>query len=625
MANSTLSGIATPAALREGQVVAGRFAIKSAATTFGPLVVYSAKDSKTQKDVSVWAAPQGLVRPDLSAAVRNAVRIVSAMKSPDSLSVFGLSVDPATGVLLVATETLPPRSAADVVAERVAEGKTHTLVEAHQILGPVLDALTAAHGQNLAHGALGPSTVRVLDDGKGKLAGLGLGPLIYASKDLHDSFVAPEVRKGLAATARSDIYSLGAMLYWLCTGKHFDPETPATSLVSSLPITFDVIVENSTAEAPDDRFKSITSLRAALAALIAPPENTAARPAPPPSPPANAAEEEGVDVAVDVDPVQHADLGIDVDIDTSGLHAAPVGIAPAPFDGARPSMVSVPSGGATDLKGLVSEATANDAPRWMFVRNGLDHGPLTARELIQAIVREEVHDDDVVFNMDSGERKKLYEWPQYREFADQTREKRKRRQHESEVKSAIAEDTVNARAKVLVGVASMAAAAILFAVYWKTLGPGSASRRTAELDIPRPNARAVGGSIEVLPPPSPDAVRRARSGGGGGGFTTYEAAMSAPIEFNMAGGGGGGGTLQDREIVGPLNASLGRFAGCAALGAPANVQMRIAVGGAGSPIGVSVVNGSPAFKGCVVGVVRSLRWRAFGGPRVGFSWGFSVQ
>lgn len=597
----------------------GRFIVQKVTTSFGALMVYSAKDSKTQKEVSVWAAPQGLVRPEISAAVRSAIRGVSALKSPDSLSVFGISVDPATGVLLVATEPLPPESAEDWLAQRKSEGGALSLREAYDVLAPVLDVLATAHAQNLVHGALGPSTIRVVDK-RGKLAGLGLGAILLATKEIPEAFVAPEVRKGLAPTARSDLYALGALLYWLCTGRPFDPQNPATSLVEGLPITFDVIVENCTAEAPDDRFKSIASMRAALAALIAPPEATAPRVAPPPS---NAAEEAALDVDVDVDPVQYAALDVEVEIDTSALTKS----VDVPFEGARPSVVGVaPVAVDGDLKGLVDEATANDAPRWMFVRNGLDHGPLTARELIQAIIRNEVHDDDVVFNMDSGERKKLYEWPQYREFSSQAREKRKRVQHEHEVKSAIADDTVAARAKVAVGVATVLAAGMLFAVYWKTLGPGSSRRRAADLDIPRPNAQAVGGAIEVLPPPPPEELRRARAAGSSsGGFTSYEAAMAAPIEFNMAGGGGGGGTLSDREIVGPLNASLGRFAGCAALGSPGEVRMRIAVGGTGAPIGVTVVNGSPAFKNCVVGVVRSLRWRAFGGPRVGFSWGFSVQ
>ena len=52
--------------------------------------------------------------------------------------------------------------------------------------------------------------------------------------------------------------------------------------------------------------------------------------------------------------------------------------------------------------------------------------------------------------------------------------------------------------------------------------------------------------------------------------------------------------------------------------------MRIAVGGDGAPMGLSVLTGSPAFKGCVTGIVRGLRWRAFGGPRIGFRWGFSL-
>lgn len=622
MANTTLPGIATPAALREGQIVAGRFSIQKVRTSFGPLLVYSAKDTKTQKEVSVWAAPQGIVRPEISAAVRNSVRAVSSLKSNDSLAVFGISVDPSTGVLLVATDLLPEESADDLLAKQATEPKALELKAAFDVLAPVLDVLTVAHGQNLAHGALGPSTIRVVD-GKGKLSGLGLGALLAASKEIPDAFIAPEVRNGLAPNARSDIYSVGALLYYLCTGQRFDGQTSATSIVSSLPITFDVIIENSTAEAPDDRFKSVTSLKAALNALIAPPEVTAQRVAPPPS---NTNEAESLSIAVDVEPVQFAALEVAVDIDMSAMNAPSPGAAP--FEGARPSMVGVaPAAAGGDLKGLVSEATANDAPRWMFVRNGLDHGPLTARELIQAIVRDEVLDDNIVFNMDSGERKKLNEWPQYREFAEQAREKRKRNQHEHEVKSAIAEDTVNARAKVLVGVATVCAAALLFVVYWKTLGPGSASRRTAELDIPRPNARAVGGAIEVLPPPAPEELRRARAGGGGGagGFTSYESAMAAPIEFNMTGGGGGMGTLGDREIVGPLNAALPRFANCAAMGAPGDVRLRIAVGGTGAPIGVSVLNGSPGFKGCVVGIIRGLRWRAFGGPRVGFSWGFSVQ
>ena len=105
---------------------------------------------------------------------------------------------------------------------------------------------------------------------------------------------------------------------------------------------------------------------------------------------------------------------------------------------------------------------------------------------------------------------------------------------------------------------------------------------------------------------------------------SYEAAMSAPIEFNFGPGGasGGGGTLQDHEINRPLNDALPRFARCHGDGSARQVRLRIAIGGNGRAAGVSVDSGSSALKGCVAGVARSVQWRAFGGPRIGLSWSF---
>jgi hypothetical protein len=612
--------------LPSGQLVAGRFVVGAPTASLGPVTIHDATDQRTGKRLSLWNVPRAAVSAEVSAAVRSGIRAASAVKSPDALGVLGLHVDAASGALLIATDPLPSRSALDVLAERTSRGVGLSLLEAHAMLSPILGALTIAHGSHLAHGGLCLDAVRIRDDGGSVLGALGLGAILRVAERVSPALIAPELRMSASGSVLGDVYAVGALLYQLCTGRDFDPATPATSLVPELPITFDVIVENCTAETPTDRFKSVSSLRAALAALVAPPENTGAVRAPPPSETDLSSElevapesivdvrsepESPLDVHVEVEPVRAADLRIHVDVD-------------APITARTPT-----KSGSAALKELVSEAVADDAPRWMFVRGGLDHGPLTARELIQAIIRNEVFDDDDVFNMDSEERKKLRDWPQYAEFAQQALKARNKDRQNQEEATAVAEDKVNRNAKYLVGAAAVAAAGGLFAVYWKTLGPGATARRTAELDIPRPNARAVGGSIEVLPPPSPDAVRRARTGGGGGGggggFNSYEAAMSAPIDFNMTGGGPAGGTLQDREISGPLNAALGRFASCASLGAPSNVQMRIAVGGSGAPIGVSVYGGTGAFRGCVVGVARSLRWRAFGGPRVGFSWGFSVQ
>jgi len=641
MQNATIPGLATGSVLGPGAVVSGRFEIEGLSTMLGSIVVYTAKDQKTQRAVALWAVPPKMIRPDVVNATRSAVKIASTINHKDLVVPFGSSTDP-QGTLFVATEPLGSTTVADLIDKKNKEGHVHGLAAAYQLLAHAINGLTAAHVQ-IAHGGICPTLLRVDAQGHVKLAGLGMISPLVAAGAVPPQFIAPEIRRGGSPTPSSDVYAPGAMHYMLCTGKLPDPTVPAKSLVESLLTTFDIIIENCLAENPDDRFETVTEMKGALASLVAPSM------VPPP-------QAEGLDVPIE----------FDVEIDVSAavaaappkrlslpppshaLHAATPAIPPpaAHAIGARTSMVEpipVPtdisrsSNSNVDLKGLLDEATANDAPRWMFVRGGLDHGPLSARELIQAIVRNEVTEDDVVFNMDSGERKKLTAWPQYREFAEQARDKRRKDQHTREVKSAIAEDSVSTAAKGAVAVALIAVLALIGLVYYKTLGPGrSFERRQHDLEdaLAHGQLHLQEGGLQVLDTtPPPTAAHHGGGGhGGGGGFAgSYESAMSQPIDFNFAGGSGpGGGTLNDHEISAPLNANLSRFGSCATAemargGSVRAVQMRIAVGGTGSPIGVTTVSGSGAFKNCVGGVVRSLRWRAFGGPRIGFAWGFSLQ
>lgn len=631
MQNATIPGMATGSVLGPGAVVSGRFQIEGLSAMLGSIITYNAKDQKTQRAVALWAVPPRMIRPDVVNATRSAVKIASAINHKDLVIPFGSSAD-AQGTLFVATEPLGSTSVADLIEKKNKEGHVHGLAAAYQLLAHAMNGLTVAHAQ-MAHGAICPNLLRVDDQGHVKLAGLGMVSPLVAAGAIAPQYLAPEIRMGGSPTPRSDVYSLGAMLYQLCTGKVPDLSIPATSLVEGLPTTFDIIIENCLAENPDDRFESVTEMKGALASLIAPTMN------PPPM-------SEGLDVPIE----------FDVEIDVSAAVAAappkrlslpPPAHAPAPAAGtigSRRSMVepipapaNVSQPANVDLKGLLDEATTNDAPRWMFVRGGLDHGPLSARELIQAIVRNEVTEDDVVFNMDSGERQKLTQWPQYREFAEQARDKRRKDQHSREVKSAIAEESVSTAAKGAVAVALVVMIALIGLVYYKTLGPGrSLERRQHDLDdaLAHGQLHLQQGGLQVLdttPPPSAHHSGGGHGGGGGGGFAgSYEAAMNQPVDFNFSGSGPGGGTLNDNEISAPLNANLSRFGSCATAelargGNVRAVQMRIAVGGTGAPIGVSVITGSPAFKGCVGGVVRGLRWRAFGGPRIGFAWGFSLQ
>lgn len=632
MQKETLVGVATGSLLSPGAVVSGRFLVEGLCTMCGAIPVYNAKDQRTQRAVALWALPRGLVPVEAVAAIRAAVKTATTVTHKNLVMPFGSSAD-ATGTVFVATEPLGGTSAAEMIAKKRAEGHVHGLQAAYQLLAHVMNGLHAAHSV-LAHGAISPQLLRVDAEGVVKVAGLGLGPALIAAGVTKPEYVAPEIRNGGAATPRADVYSLGAILYELCTGKTPDPSVPASSVVPGLPATFDIIIENCLAESPDDRFESVTEIKGALASLVAPSVH------PPPA-------SEGLDVPIEFDET------IDVEAAIAAAPPKRLTIPPAPAPAPAtprlnrhpaapppPSTAAYPAANdanaltEVDLKSLLAQATADDAQRWMFVRGGLDHGPFTARELIQAIVRNEVLEDDVVFNMDTGERRKLIEWPQYRDFAEQARDKRKREQHDREVRGAIAEESVNTKAKAAVAIALVAALAGLSVVYVKTLSPAARqASRQREFDdmIARGQLRVAEGTLEVLPPPPAPAAgsTRARSSGGGAYMGSYEAAMNQPIEYNF-GGAMGGSPLSDAEIAAPLNRSLGRFASCATAemargGNARDVRMRIAVGNSGSAIGVTVLNGSGAFRSCVASVVRSIHWRPFGGPRIGFAWGFSLQ
>jgi hypothetical protein len=229
--------------------------------------------------------------------------------------------------------------------------------------------------------------------------------------------------------------------------------------------------------------------------------------------------------------------------------------------------------------------------------------------------------------MDNGDKRPLVQWPQYREFAETASDKRRGDARKAATQEAIADAGVARTGKLFIAGAAVFALLLVAGVYYKTLGPGARRARTAaEIDdlVQRGELRVQTQTITLLPPPPPSAVRHGGGGGGRGGFTSYEAAMAAAVDYNFGGGGGpGGGTLSDAEITRPLMSNLSRFASCLD-GSARNVTLRLAIGGTGRAIGVTVASGSAGLKSCVSGVVRSLSWRSFGGPRIGLSWGFGV-
>ena len=175
-------------------------------------------------------------------------RAASRLNHPNSINVidFGQAED---GTLFIAMEYLPGRSLAKVIVEDFPLGTARVVKIGAQILA----ALTEAHAVGILHRDLKPENVmvesrrddsdfvKVLDFGIAQLseAGAGAGPgsprLTQAGMVCGTpGYMSPEQARGAALDARSDLYSVGVVLYEMITGKlPFDGETPQ-SLVAQV-------------------------------------------------------------------------------------------------------------------------------------------------------------------------------------------------------------------------------------------------------------------------------------------------------------------------------------------------------------------------------------------------------
>jgi serine/threonine protein kinase len=139
----------------------------------------------------------------------------------------------------------------------------------------IADGVSEAHGANFIHGGLSPDTVMITAKGHAKIPAFELASRAgFEQADgrvrLRD-YDSPEEARGQAGDDRSDIYSVGAMLYEMLTTKrpsHKGAAAPSASNVH-VPKELDEVVLRSVAPNPDLRLQSAATLAAELRSVAA--------------------------------------------------------------------------------------------------------------------------------------------------------------------------------------------------------------------------------------------------------------------------------------------------------------------------------------------------------------------
>jgi eukaryotic-like serine/threonine-protein kinase len=201
-------------------------------------------------------------------------RIAARLSHPGIVVVHDLGRDAATGVLYIALEYLRGRTLAEVTRGR----RGLPWREAFRIASFVARALAHAHTHGVVHRDLKPANVMILPSGEPKIMDFGIAKIDTSVRLTSPGetlgtplYMSPEQAMGEAVTVRSDIFSLGSIVYTLLTGHPAfaaegvpkilgrvvrDDPVPASSLVSGVPSSVDRVLERAMAKSPDERYPS---------------------------------------------------------------------------------------------------------------------------------------------------------------------------------------------------------------------------------------------------------------------------------------------------------------------------------------------------------------------------------
>ena len=250
--------------------------------------MYLARDRSLDRPVAVKElVPEFAVDPSFVERFRREAQAAAGLSNANIVGVFDWGEQ--DGTYFIVMEYVDGPSLAQVLR---ADGPLHPN-RAAEIASEVAGGLGFAHSRGVVHRDVKPGNVLLTKSGQAKVTDFGIArALSSADDDLTQAgsvmgtatYFSPEQAQGLSVDPRSDLYSLGVVLYEMVTGrppfagdtplaiayKHVQDQPPSPStLMPTLPPGLEAIIMKLLQKKPDDRYASAEDLRMDLGRFLA--------------------------------------------------------------------------------------------------------------------------------------------------------------------------------------------------------------------------------------------------------------------------------------------------------------------------------------------------------------------
>ena len=262
----------------------GGYVITASIGTGGMGEVYRAHDPSLNRDIAIKVLPDHLAsEPKTLQRFQREARAVAALNHPNVVTIY--AVEEVDGLHFISMELVDGRP----LGELIAEGPL-PVERFFDLMTPLADALSAAHARGITHRDLKPANVMVTHDARVKVLDFGLAKVGGTGTELEATrsalteyglvvgtvpYMSPEQLQAKPVDHRSDIFSLGVVMYEAATGQRpflgdtgpalmsailRDSPSSAIDIRPNLPTTIARLIDRCLEKSPGDRFQSADEL-----------------------------------------------------------------------------------------------------------------------------------------------------------------------------------------------------------------------------------------------------------------------------------------------------------------------------------------------------------------------------